>query len=475
MAQLIMERKQIKNELSKLNSVFTYQDITQQVTINHSNGNGTLIQWENDVIIQYFHHQKPSAKPTYAPTVSPTISPTTPPTNSPTSVPTESPSVKPTKQPSHHPTSRPTRSPTLRPTKFPSVHPTQQPTKSPTNQWDVTSPIKPKKKKSKSAKSLVEIAKQDDVLLNEHRLKHQKDDQAVSSIKALSTNLIEIHKITPNEPQSFRDYTMEKIKENYDYIITKYYDDQFMNSSMEIGTYYESIDKVYDDTAAIYSKLLKEGATLNNLHRFSNCFDEFLNLSPIFESNCKHLLCTLYNRTSTQMKNDLMGMKLKSEHAAKLLALNLCKEFFFFVHEIKTMEAIGFMESIEKEEDHRRDLLKIAFNSSMQVAELDKYDTSEGLESKTYQPSVNHLNDLIDEVNRYKHGIVISKLYHEWRLKKDDTRKCKICVIVANSNALFLDNCNDTVISIHTVNLEDKGKRKQRPRKAAAKVKKRRY
>ena len=485
MAQLIMERKQIKNELSKLNSVFRYPDIAQQVVMNQTHGNGTIIQWEDGVIIQYYHHQKSSAKPTNAPTVSPTISPTRPPTDSPTdsptSVPTESPTMKPTTQPTDHPTLRPTRSPTTKPTKYPTTNPTQQPTKSPTNQWDVTSPNKPKRKKGKSAKSLAETAKQDDALLNQLRLKHQKEAPPASPTLRLSTSVIEIHEITPNEPQSFKDYTIDKISgnEHYDYIITKYYDDQFMNSSMKIGTYYENIDKLYDDIIAIYSLLLMEGPTLSNLHRFSNCIDEFLILCPGFQLDMIHSFYKLDNRTSMQIKNDVMREKLKSERAAKFLALHLCEEFFFIVHEIKIMEAKRFLTTSEKEWDHRRDLLKIVFNTSRQVAKSDKYDTTQGLElkdflgsrSEIYLPSVNHLNDLIDEVIMYKDGFTISKLYHDWRLGRTDTGKSKICVIVANNNALFLDNYNDTVTSIHSVNLESKGRRKQRSRKPAVKVK----
>ena len=390
----------------------------------------------------------------------------------------------PTKQPTDYPTSRPTRAPTLRPTKYPTTNPTQQPTKSPTNQWDVTSPIKPKKRKGKSAKSLAETAKLDETLLNQHRLKHQQEVLPASPAQKLSTNVIEIHEITSTEPQSFKDYTQDRINANddYDYIITKFYDDQFINSSMQIAAYYQDIDKVHDSITAVYSLLLVEGPTLNNLHRFSNCIDEFLNLSPGWPLITNHSFYNLDNRTSTQMKNEVMRMKLKSERSAKLLALNLCETFFFIVYEVKIKEVRESTKISASDWDHRGDLLKIVFNTSRQVAVLDKYETITGLELKkfiasqaeTYLPSVNHLNDLVDEVNMYKDAYTISKLYLEWKFSKNTTEKSKICVIVSKNDALFLDDLDDTVTTIHTVksgSKGSKGKSKQKPRKSATKVK----
>ena len=474
MTQLIMENKQIKTQLLKLNALhYAESDIIRQLEFTELNV--TLNTWNDGSFIKCLYHQRSSSKPTNSPTQSPSVSPTSVPTHTPTQNPTISPSISPTlqpsMQPSNSPTMRPTISPAIRPTKSPTVNPTAQPTKSPTEQWDVKSVPKGKnksnKRKCKSAKSLAETSKDDELLLNQHILKHQN---VASQVTQLSRNIIEIHEITQEDPTLFNDRLIDIISKNhsYDYIITKTYDDQVINSSVEIAWYYEKIDRIYDSAMAVYLLLLMHGPTIQNLRKFGDGIDAVDRLCMHLQANTNDSVYKLNNQTSTatEMKRQVIEMKLKSEYDAKLLALRACQAFFFSVHDMKVMRAKKMSRDTTSEWDKRKARLQMIFDQTMKAAALhqrvvsNKMDRSRLWESQlSYLPSYNNLKDIVHEINVLKDGCYIGFLLSEWRIKHAEGKRFKICVLVSTANGLLLDQLpkwNDTTISIHNAVVDQK-------------------
>ena len=474
MGQLIMENKQIKIELLKLNAHhYAEDDVIQQLESN--NFNETRDLWNDGAFIKCLYHQKTSSKPTneptlsptnqptISPTVSPTVQPSQQPTNAPTQPPTpsptHSPSNNPTKQPTHSPTLKPTRSPTLRPTKHPTMNPTISPTKSPTVQWDVAhvkSPLKGKNKKTKSksaeSKALAETSKNEELLLNEHKLSHQN---FTAPIPKNCKNSIEIQQIAEDDAVSFKSRVFDIIAKNhtYDCIITKYDDPQFMNSSVQIVWYFEKIDAIFESLLHVYTLLLVNGPTIQNLRKFGDLMD-------LFNDMCNNQI-----QTSTKMKEAVIEMKLKSEHDAKILILRKCQALFLAVYDIKILRAKTMSTTAAPEYDKRRARLQMIFDEAMKAVEMQhrSFKTvgiSEYWEPKTiYVPSLNNLKKLVQETNVLKEFYQITYLLNDWRFKNEDIKKFKICVIVSTASELLVDQLpkwNNTAISRRSATLDQK-------------------
>ena len=196
-----------------------------------NNGDGSRgIRYDDASFVQY-----PPKKHTLAPSVQPTKCPTTAPTQFPTTIPTQNPTISPT------------------------MEPTQRPTQAPTILWD-----HPKIKLSQKQKQSVDPASTSSLL---------------SSYSSRFPNIIEIYELPPikdklekQEDSDFLAFTKNRIDTNkYDLIISKF---EHPCASI-LKSYYDPMDRFYDDIHANYMILLIEGATLLSLMRIGELIDSF--------------------------------------------------------------------------------------------------------------------------------------------------------------------------------------------------------
>ena len=287
------------------------------------NGDGSrAIRYDDASFVQY-----PPKKHTLAPSVQPTKCPTTAPTQFPTTIPTQNPTISPT------------------------MEPTQKPTQSPTILWDhpkIKSPQKQNKQKFDSAKLL-------------------------SSYSARFPDIVEIYELPPinsekhrfsadnQEDREFETFTQNRIDtKKYDLIIAKFDNFDKEDSDINIRSYYDPIDRFYDEVHANYMILLIEGAAIPNLKRIGDLIDRVT-------THCwKELSQTIDFPKSKNVTNAVMKATVRCKsgfgYAANMLAIEYCEKLFWCIHECKIDPIKDQMQSEVLDEIRGR--IQRIFNSS---------------------------------------------------------------------------------------------------------------